>query len=85
MYTVGTGTIFITIMTTNCSFNSTPLYYTSISGNTMHMDFTGYNSIYAADKNSFTIYIRNLQGFTIDQMLNYSQMEQWNVSWVGVY
>jgi len=79
------GGIYMQINTTNCKFNITPLYYTSIIGNTIHTDFTGYDAIYGASKTSFTIYVRSYSGWTNAQMVNSSQIDKWNLSWVGIY
>jgi len=72
------------INTANCTFNTTPWYYTSILGNTVLSDLTGYDAIYSATNTLFTIYIRSYSGLNSAQMLNYSQTDKWNVSWIGV-
>jgi hypothetical protein len=79
------GGITMTIITTNCSFNSTPFYYTSIYGISLQDDLTGVRAIYGPTQYGFTIYCQSHNGFTGTQMLNYSQIDQWNVSWVGIY
>lgn len=84
-YSVGSNTIFMEIITSSCSFPKTPVYYTSIDGSNLHTDFSGYSSIYTAQTTSFSIYMRNIEGYTVEQMWNYSQIEKWNISWIGVY
>ncbi len=83
-YTGSTTGIYMVINTANCTFNTTPSYYTSIIGKTLLNDFTGYDAIYSATKTLFVIYVRSYTGLTSAQMLNYSQTEKWNVSWIGV-
>jgi len=77
--------IYTIVSTTNCSFSTTPRYYVSIQGKKFHTDFTGYNNIYVPTRNGFNIYMYSYQGLSLEQLLNYSQIEQWNISWVGVY
>ena len=84
-YSLGSQTIYTNVLTTNCSFNTTPRYYASTQGKKFHTDFTGYTSIYLANQYGFIIYMHSYQGFTVQQLLNYSRTEQWNISWVGVY
>jgi len=74
-YLPGTQGIHVSVSTINCSFSTTPRYYASIQGEKLHTDFTGYSNIY----------MYSYQGSSLEQFLNYSQIEQWNISWVGVY
>jgi len=85
IYYISAPAIYMQVNTINCSFNSTPLYYTSIIGNSLRSDLTGYDAIYSASNTLFTIYIRSYSGLTSAQMLNYSQTDKWNLSWVGIY
>jgi len=48
IYYISAPAIYMQINTINFSFNSTPLYYTSIIGNSVRSDFTGYDAIYSA-------------------------------------
>ena len=84
-YLPGTQGIRTVVSTTNCSFSTTPRYYVSIQGKNFHTDFTGYNNVYSSTPNGFTIFMYSSQGFNVEQFLNYSQIEQWNISWVGVF
>ncbi len=79
------GGIYMPINTGNCSFNITPLYYTSVIGNNLQNDLTGSSAIYGPSKYGFTIYCRSHSGLSGTQMLNYSQTDQWNVNWIGIY
>jgi len=84
-YLPGTQGIHVSVSTINCSFSTTPRYYASIQGEKLHTDFTGYSNVYVPSPNGFIIYMYSYQGFNVEQFLNYSQTEQWNISWVGVY
>jgi hypothetical protein len=81
----GPNTIYMVVDTSNCSFNSTPLYYTSIIGTNINSDIIGYNSIYVASRTSFVIYLRSYMGLTTEQLLNTSQIQKWNLTWIGIY
>lgn len=73
------------VNTRNCSFNTTPLYYTSILGSNTHTDLTGNNAIYfASSLTTFNIYVRSYSRWTTSVLMNYSQIEKWNVSWIGI-
>jgi hypothetical protein len=75
----------MTIDTSNCNFNSTPLYFTSITGDSVHWRLTGYGAIYVPSQNSFTIYASSYNYPNSTQLLSFSQIYQWNVSWFGLY
>ena len=77
--------IYTYVSTSNCAFNTTPLYYISIEGKQLQTDFTGYNDIYNPTRYGFLLLLYSYQGLNAEQLLNYSQTEQWNISWVGVY
>lgn len=79
-----TVSIWMTINTSSCHFNDTPLYFSSILATNLQMYLTSYNAIYGASKNAYTIYIRSSNGMSGLGMLSDSSIYQWNVSWVGV-
>lgn len=79
-----TDGITMTIDTSSCNFNSTPLYFTSINGTSEHWDLGGYSAIYSPTRNSFTIYARPLIAWNNTVVLGYSQTYQWNVEWFGI-
>ncbi|CAF1259990.1 unnamed protein product [Rotaria sp. Silwood1] len=76
--------IYMNIDTTICGFSSTPLYFTSMAGNTIHWELASYTAIYSPTNISFTIYVRSLSGLNNTDMLSYSQAYLWNVNWFGV-
>ena len=50
--------IYMQINTSNCNFNITPLYYTSIIGDRLQNDLTGCRAIYFPSQYGFRIYCR---------------------------
>lgn len=73
------------INTTQCNFNSTPLYFVSLGGISAHFGIGGYTAIYSPTRNSFTIYAAPIfVSYTYTIMLNYSQTFQWNINWLGI-
>lgn len=76
--------ITMLVDTTSCHFNSTPIYYTSISGNGLHDGTTSVRALYNPVRFGFSVYLRNSRAWGVLQMLNYSRIYQWNVNWVGL-
>lgn len=77
--------ITMRVDTRNCSFSSTPIYYTSIGGIDLHNGMIGSHALYAVSSTGFDIYPQKSVPWTSAQMLNYSQIYQWNFNWVGLY
>lgn len=76
--------IAMLINTRSCHFNITPIYYTSISGNGLHEGTTSVRALYSPVQTGFRVYLRNSRSWGVLEMLNYSQIYQWNVNWVGL-
>ena len=74
--------IRMNIDTTRCSFQNTPLYFTSITGGVGHYLLTGINAIYEPTRTGFTINVRSIDGATSDTLMQRSA--QWTVNWFGV-
>lgn len=72
------------IDTTACSFNSTPLYFTSMSGIDTQLSLAGYTAIYLTARTSFRVYIRSVDTSNNIEMLNASSVYRWNVNWCGI-
>jgi hypothetical protein len=72
------------IDTSICNFSSTPLYFTSMAGITVHWILTGYGAIYSPTKNAFRIYGQSASITNGTQLLSYSQTDQWSVNWFGL-
>ncbi|CAF0863365.1 unnamed protein product [Rotaria sordida] len=76
--------ITMNIDTKNCSFNSTPYYFTSLTGSNYHWLLAGYTAIYFSTNISFTIYAYPLATMTNAAMLTTSQTSKWNINWFGI-
>ena len=76
--------ITMNIDTSNCTFNSTPLYFTSIAGDNGHWWLIGYGAIYSATRSSFTIYTRSTYDANNAITLSWSVTQKWNISWFGI-
>lgn len=72
------------IDTSNCSFNLTPTYFTSIGGIGNHWRAGGYTAIYYATNNSFRVYAQPTPIFFNTNMLNNSYVREWNINWFGI-
>ena len=70
--------------TRNCSFDSTPLYFTSMGGLSNHFALGGYTAIYNAKNNTFAVYVLPLYTYANTLMLSDSQTYQWNLNWLGI-
>ncbi|CAF4000995.1 unnamed protein product [Rotaria sordida] len=72
------------IDTTNCSFPSTPYYFTSMAGSSSHWSLDSYTAIYFSTNISFTIYAYPSVAWSNTAMHNYSQTYKWSVNWFGI-
>ena len=70
--------------TSSCSFNSTPMYFTSITGDTSHWILTGYNAIYSGSLTRFRVYAQSFDGDSAAALLSYAQTYSWNLNWIGI-
>ena len=75
-------TIRMVIDTSNCRFENTPLYFSSIVGGVGHYLLTGINAIYDASNSGYTINVRSIDGATSDTLM--ARSAQWQVQWIGV-
>jgi hypothetical protein len=77
----GTTGIFVDVDTTPAHFPTTPVYVTSLSGNSNHWATTGASSVYSPTPTGFRIYIRWANGnpLTPAQAAAY----KWSVNWIG--
>ena len=79
-----TAAITMDINTSNCTFNSTPMYFTSLGGTGLQYFVGGYTAIYTPNKESFKIYTMPDNAYNNTVLLNYSQTYQWDVNWFGI-
>jgi hypothetical protein len=71
------------IDTSGCRFETTPLYFTSVSGLAGHYLLVGVSAIYEATSSSFHIDVRSLDRQTSDTLMAWSAEYQWNINWMG--
>jgi hypothetical protein len=81
--TTRSDTIQMNIDTSSCRLESTPLYFTSITGTAGHYLLVGVNAIYEPTESSFRIDVRSLDNATADTMMARSAEFQWNVNWIA--
>ncbi|CAF4284500.1 unnamed protein product [Rotaria socialis] len=75
--------MMMNIDTTNCSFNATPIYFTSMAGLGSHWTLIGYTGISIATNISFTIYASSWANWNSTQMVAIAQTSLWNANWLG--
>ena len=75
--------ISMTIDTSVCLFQGTPMYFTSITGGVGHYLLTGINAIYQPSYNNFTIYVQSTDGASADTLMQRSAL--WSINWLGVF
>jgi hypothetical protein len=76
-------TMRITVDTSGCAFNKTPLYFTTIGGTSSHFALASYGAIYSPTLSSFIVYTSPLVGSNVTDMLNYALLCTWNIHWYG--
>jgi len=81
-YNGGTPGIYVDVNTSSGGFTGTPLYFTSIGGNSNHWATTGATSIYLPTATGFRVYVRyaNSGAITPDQ----ANSLQWHINWLGI-
>ena len=74
-------TIQMNIDTSNCRFQNTPLYFSSIVGGVGHYLLTGINAIYEPSTYGYSINVRSIDGASADTLM--ARSAQWRVQWIG--
>ena len=80
-YTSGNG-VYLDVSTSSAGFTTTPIYLTSIGGNTSHWATTGATSIYFPTATGFRVYVRWVDGSPLTPAQANSM--GWTISWVGI-
>lgn len=70
------------IDTSQCRFQYTPLYFTSVTGGVGHYLLTGINAIYDPNNTGFTIYVHSTDGANANTLM--ARSAQWRVQWIGL-
>jgi hypothetical protein len=89
-YALSNRGIFVDIDTSAAGFTQTPVYVTSIHGDTEHWAVTGSSSVYNATSKGFRIYIRIDTGYDGAAPMPkyattaYATEKKWHIHWIGI-
>jgi len=74
--------VYVDVDTSAGRFSTTPVYITSIGGNSSHWATTGATSIYSATATGFRVYVRWADGSTLTP--GQANGFQWHINWIGM-
>ncbi len=74
--------IKLEVNTTSYNFKSTPIYLTTLGGNSAHYVTIGITSIYNSNPNGFTVYIKSTT--PSKNLLSEAKQSKWYVQWVAL-
>ena len=74
--------VYVDVNTSAALFGSTPLYFTSIGGNTSHWSTIGATSVYFPTPTGFRIYLRWVDYSPLTPAT--ANQFQWHINWVGI-
>ena len=74
--------IYLDVDTSVGNFTTTPMYFTSLGGNSHHWATTGVTSIYTPSPTGFRVYVRWADGSALTP--EFANSLQWHVNWLGV-
>jgi hypothetical protein len=72
------------IDTSNCRFQDTPLYFTSITGFAGRYLLVGVNAIYEPTIYGFHIHVHPSRNESADTLMAWPAQYEWNVNWFGL-
>jgi len=76
----GSNSIYVDVAP-NTDLTYTPMYFTSIAGDSRHWEVDGIKAIYSPSPSGFTIYLRDeLSDYLTPEMANYLR---WNMQWAA--
>ena len=78
----GSSGLYVDIDTSNCNFEATPNYMTSLIGDGAHWQLTGINSIYSATRRSFRVYVWHPSLYA-KNLLVAAQKYKWQLNWLA--
>jgi len=78
----GSNGIYVDIDTSSANFSATPIYITSLGGDSEHWATTGCTSIYRATAIGFRVYIRWINGNPLTP--THANSKKWHVNWLGI-
>lgn len=82
-YPPGNG-IFVDVDTTAARLTGTPVYITSIGGNSSHWATTGATSVYQATATGFRVYVRWANGNPLTPANANQAGWQWHINWIAM-
>lgn len=74
--------ILVDVDTSAAKFETTPVYITSIGGNSSHWDAIGASAVYLATNTSFRVYVKWTESQPLTPELANSM--QWHINWIGM-
>jgi hypothetical protein len=74
--------IYVDVDTTAAQFTKTPVYVTSIGGDSEHWKTTGASSVYSATEKGFRIYIRWANGGALTPAQ--ANSSKWHINWIAI-
>ena len=80
-YPDGEG-VFVDVDTSSAGFTTTPIYITSLGGDTQHWGTTGATSIYVPTPTGFRVYVRWWAGGPLTPAL--ANQNRWHINWIAV-
>lgn len=78
----GAAGIYVDVNTSAAKLSGTPVYVTSIGGNSNQWSTTGATSVYSATATGFRIYVRYADGGPITPAV--ANGFQWHINWIAM-
>lgn len=78
----GTAGIYVDVNTGGSGFTTTPVYVTSLGGNSGNWSTTGGSSVYQETPTGFRVYVRWANGNALTPAQANSW--QWHINWIGI-
>jgi hypothetical protein len=80
----GSPGIFVDVNTTAANLTGTPVYVTSIGGNSSHWATNGASSVYSATATGFRVYVRFFDGRPLSPSDANQVGWQWHINWIAM-
>jgi|SRR4051794_520164 len=74
--------IMVDVSTVSGNFSNTPVYVTSIGGDSSHWSTAGATSIYLPTATGFRVYVRWVDGAPLTPAT--AANNQWHINWIGM-
>jgi hypothetical protein len=78
----GTAGVYLDVNTSAAGFSSTPVYVTSLGGNSGNWSTAGATSVYQASPTGFRVYVKWIDGSPLTPAQANSW--QWHINWIGM-